>query len=702
MATEPGSSGQVLPQPTIRQVFSMMKVYLNEFERQTLRGFKTLREQYQEKDDEMSREISAAMASYDKRFSLAKRKNVEEKLQSLLSHRASFRAEHNQGKEEEACEKRQLELLRPLQIALFHSFPIGSWDVMMLHGAPRVLEDTDRKEQQRDEVIQHIVEETHDESGTVNGATTNGSPPLEGVNGGIHDEGSCDNVLGQVANDEVAEPNGVRHDVISSNGIDAEPSYQSSREPEGSGRGSYELDSEFEPGIEEDSEKSDYGSTQSVRVDEEVAVTGSKRKLPYASPSRPPKKPFQREKSPTKCQSKERTIRFKEVYESTRAGRKEIIVQFPANIGRWYMIRCEEHGIEFGGSNPLMDAAFHLGSLKHDKYSKAYKDVIEKMGIRVKHCTKSRAEQNNNAITNKAVQKSSPTSMDRTTASSRDTEDTLYADKGLEISPCDHVNEGNENSYVRRQPGDISLVYYCGESIPVLVLPFDNMLEIGINGDLKTLNLVQTMPGCCIYSQVPGKYGWKDGYEDGGRLESFRAHPCLCLTHNTLKLCPPLWVKGTDLGNFDLTDPTIMKQEYYQPLLRLILQVHDNRAASDTDVLIAPGNQYSCSLDNITDGTDGENCVGPRVHSGEIQPVHSSKQGDDVEDRPEDGCCSQTDRRESQKDNSLTSGDKNDQTNIPSQSSELSSPSLHQDRGQVDEPQPGSEANMDRSLGLEE
>lgn len=274
MATEPGRSGQIPPQPTIHRVFGMMKAYLNEFERHSLNGFKTLREQYQEKDNEMSYEISKAMDSYDKNSSSAERKDVEEKLQSLLSHRASFWAEHNQGEEEEACEKRQLELLRPLQIALFHSFPIGSWDEIILHGPPKVLKDTDLKEQHPDEVIQHTVEETQGEFGTVDGAAMDGGAPPEGVNGGSHNGEPCDELLDQHANNEVAQPNEVRPDVISSNESDADPSHQYSRQPEDSGRGSHDLDSEFEPDIEEDSEEGDDGSALGVRIDEDVAVSG--------------------------------------------------------------------------------------------------------------------------------------------------------------------------------------------------------------------------------------------------------------------------------------------------------------------------------------------------------------------------------------------------------------------------------------------
>ncbi|CAG9954326.1 unnamed protein product [Clonostachys rosea f. rosea IK726] len=624
MAAEEGGSGQVPPQPTIRRVFGMMKAYLNEFERQTLNGFKTLQEQYQEKDEEMSRSICNVMDSFNKNSSPGERQSIEEKLQSLLSQRWSFRAEHeaNQVEEEEACEKRQMELLRPLQIALFHSFPAGSWDGMMLHGAENVQGGTGLEEQQPDEVIQHTAQETQREFETVNDVAIDGGSSAEDVNGGIHDEEPCDEVLGQIGHNAMAESNEVLPDALPSsrmNEIDAETTHHSLMEAEGSERSAIDIDSEFEPEADDDSEEVDDQSTLSATVDEEFLVLGRKRKLSYGSRLQPRKKPCRWKKAPTKNQSKERTIRYREVYDNTIAGHKETIVQYPANKGLWYIIRCEEHGLKFGGSNPLMDAAFHLGSLQHDKYSKAYKDVIDQMGIRVKYCTASRAEQNNNAFTKEGVQKNSPTSMDRTTGSkdeekrggqafgsrkaalmsdkaetsrsSQGTEDHVYDDRGSKTSKYDDTNEANERLYVRRQPGDICLVYLGGEYIPVLVLPFDNMLEIGINGDLKTLNLVQFMPDCCIYDLATGKYRWKKGYEDGGAFESSRAHPGLCLTHNTLETCPPVWVKGTNLGNFDLMDPVIMKQEYYQPLLRLIQQADVNRSAILANVVTEPGSR---------------------------------------------------------------------------------------------------------------
>lgn len=144
----------------------------------------------------------------------------------------------------------------------------------MLCGAQKVQKDTDHEEQQPEEENQHTVEETKDEFETVNGAAINGSPPLEGSNRGIHDEESCDKVQGQIVNDEVAEPNDIRPDIISSNYVDSETTRQSSREPEDSGRDSHGLDSEFEPEIEDDSEEVEDGSTLGARVNEEFVMPG--------------------------------------------------------------------------------------------------------------------------------------------------------------------------------------------------------------------------------------------------------------------------------------------------------------------------------------------------------------------------------------------------------------------------------------------
>ncbi|CAH0024534.1 unnamed protein product [Clonostachys rhizophaga] len=124
-------------------------------------------------------------------------------------------------------------------------------------------------------------------------------------------------------------------------------------------------------------------------------------------------------------------------------------------------------------------------------------------------------------------------------------------------------------------------------------------------------------------------------------------------------MCPPVWVKGTSLENFDLTDPVIMKQEYYQPLLRLIQQANVNRSAILANIVTEPGSQRLTNSGNIRDGTDIESCASPRADSKDTEPNDIFGQGGDVEEGPDDGLYSQTDRGENQDDDPLILGAEN-------------------------------------------
>ncbi|CAH0054790.1 unnamed protein product [Clonostachys solani] len=139
----------------------------------------------------------------------------------------------------------------------------------------------------------------------------------------------------------MAESNEALPDALSSSRIkeiNAETTYHSFMEAEGSESSAIDLDSEFKPEAEDDSEEVDDQSTPSAKVGEEFLVLGRKRKLSNTSRLQPQKKSYRWKKPPTKNQSKERTIRYREVYDNTIAGHKKTIVQYPANNGRWYII----------------------------------------------------------------------------------------------------------------------------------------------------------------------------------------------------------------------------------------------------------------------------------------------------------------------------------------------------------------------------
>ncbi|KAK7225182.1 hypothetical protein V2G26_013185 [Clonostachys chloroleuca] len=116
-------------------------------------------------------------------------------------------------------------------------------------------------------------------------------------------------------------------------------------------------------------------------------------------------------------------------------------------------------------------------------------------------------------------------------------------------APRAERDDSEENTYVRRVPGEVCLAYFGGNAVktPILILPLNDMGSIGISENLSTLNLDEDMPKCCLFSSRSQKYQWARGYEDDGRLESNREYPVLCLISSQLKKCPASWVAGCDM-----------------------------------------------------------------------------------------------------------------------------------------------------------
>ncbi|CAH0031602.1 unnamed protein product [Clonostachys rhizophaga] len=116
-------------------------------------------------------------------------------------------------------------------------------------------------------------------------------------------------------------------------------------------------------------------------------------------------------------------------------------------------------------------------------------------------------------------------------------------------APRAERDDSEENTYVRRAPGEVCLAYFGDNAVktPILILPLNDMESIGISENLSTLHLDEDMPKCCLFSSRSQKYQWARGYEDDGRLESNREYPVLCLISSQLKKCPASWVAGCDM-----------------------------------------------------------------------------------------------------------------------------------------------------------
>ncbi|KAK7732434.1 hypothetical protein SLS63_005113 [Diaporthe eres] len=100
-----------------------------------------------------------------------------------------------------------------------------------------------------------------------------------------------------------------------------------------------------------------------------------------------------------------RTITFEEVFENVRredSQEKHFIVEFPQDSSKWYILRCDEHDMNFG-EYPFSSARCHIDSDAHGHISRTYENCILKLGVLVLGCTSKRAE-SNNEVYKKALQ----------------------------------------------------------------------------------------------------------------------------------------------------------------------------------------------------------------------------------------------------------------------------------------------------------
>ncbi|UPK95203.1 hypothetical protein LCI18_006138 [Fusarium solani-melongenae] len=91
----------------------------------------------------------------------------------------------------------------------------------------------------------------------------------------------------------------------------------------------------------------------------------------------------------------QRSIPFDEVFQNELV--KRIITQFPKGHGSWYILRCEEHDLDFK-THPLRAASAHLRGRQHGRLQDTTGPaVIEHFGTKVLNCNKELAQKNNAA-----------------------------------------------------------------------------------------------------------------------------------------------------------------------------------------------------------------------------------------------------------------------------------------------------------------
>ncbi|CAJ2504638.1 Uu.00g120320.m01.CDS01 [Anthostomella pinea] len=96
-------------------------------------------------------------------------------------------------------------------------------------------------------------------------------------------------------------------------------------------------------------------------------------------------------------QQQTRTITFSEVYQDGKAKHKDAIVKWPAGSRKWYILKCEEHGVHFK-ERAVQGAAKHLSGKLHGFPDRNQEMAVRTLGIHVVDCNEQRASMNNQSV----------------------------------------------------------------------------------------------------------------------------------------------------------------------------------------------------------------------------------------------------------------------------------------------------------------
>ena len=216
-----------------------------------------------------------------------------------------------------------------------------------------------------------------------------------------------------------------------------------------------------------------------------------------------------------------RTITFDEVFDNGNAKHKHFIVEYPPHGGKFYILRCDQHGVHFN-ANPLAGAAKHLHSAQHGNMTKERAQAVDLLGYLVLDCTTELANKNNELF-KKVCQDGSYKIFNMNQLSKSMRRSMGYPDD-LEPGPPKAANDGNlapllpRNSRATQfrgitnaEPGELYLAYWKKDKkyYAVMVLPWGSLEKAGMGGSLSTTGLLQKAPACYIVDTLTQQIaGW--------------------------------------------------------------------------------------------------------------------------------------------------------------------------------------------------
>ncbi len=199
-------------------------------------------------------------------------------------------------------------------------------------------------------------------------------------------------------------------------------------------------------------------------------------------------------------------VRFNEVYQNGHPKILREIFEFPKASNQWYIIRCEEHNLDFvyNEKDTLRSARNHLKSKDHIGAQGTTELVFKTLGIRVLDCDKAKARKNIEMVSQRIrdAKPESSTTIPPPPISDLPVEGSLYL----------HVREAGEPA-----------------TCVVLILPLGDFRPVGFEGHINNTKLVKDgiRPNCYRRNQVNDCLELVAGYEDGGPRAHQRMFPVL-------------------------------------------------------------------------------------------------------------------------------------------------------------------------------
>lgn len=290
-----------------------------------------------------------------------------------------------------------------------------------------------------------------------------------------------------------------------------------------------------------------------------------------------------------------KTITFDEVYQNGEAEYKDTIVEFPAESGKWYILKCEEHGLRFG-RGPLRGAGKHLSGRLHGGLERDWATAVKELGYRVTNCNRQLVHMNNKAVDeafangykfprldrgkkwkSKRRQINEPNENTAQKASEKASHgvDAIPKLQGAILSADLRSRASSSSSPGGRKTSQPDPnqgitnpkafnIYYCRwrpNLYPVVILGWDDQkpggLEIRLSGT-GLIDKTSSPPNCYIYHN-DAIIGWAPGFEDGGPKVNQRKFPAMFFDNRFA------WVSAKWLEKFPLyeSDPPQKRSRHF-------------------------------------------------------------------------------------------------------------------------------------------